>query len=72
MKKLVMGIVLARLRTNSAGHQLSVLHWLHGFRELGWDIWIVENLVDQCRDSSGKASQPQASTNVEDWRRFVA
>jgi hypothetical protein len=33
---------------------------------------IVENLVDQCRDSSGKASHPQASTNVEDWRRLVA
>ena len=72
-KRLIMGVVLARYLPNSAGHQLSVLHWLIGFREMGWDVWIVESLrSEECVDEEGRQCDPLRSRNHKTWRTFVA
>jgi len=72
-KRIVMGIVLAKYPAHSAGHQLSLLHWLLGFRDLGWDVWIVENLASAaCVDGQRGPCAPEKSVNVAVWRRFVS
>lgn len=71
--RVIMGIVLAKYPSHSAGHQLSLLHWLLGFRELGWDVWIVENLPSSaCFDRDGQHCVPEASVAMESWRQFVS
>ena len=39
-----MGAVLARCPRSFAGHTCSIMNWAIGFRELGWDVWIVEHI----------------------------
>lgn len=45
--KLVLGAVTARCPRAFAGHHCSIMNWALGFRELGWDVWLVEHLVDE-------------------------
>ncbi len=72
-QKLIMGVVVANYLPKAAGHSASTLHWLMGFRELGWDVWMVESLKSgNCRDDAGNPCVPDASRNVRNWREFVA
>lgn len=72
-KRVVLGIVMANYPPASAGHQFSVLHWLTGFRELGWDVWITESIKSSdCVNCSGDPCSPEESRNVAGWRQFVA
>ena len=67
-----MGIVEAKCPVNFAGHQCATLGWLEGFRKLGWDIWIVEEMrSEQCTDAAGKICPPEESIHVAAWRRFA-
>jgi len=45
--KLIVGAVIARCPRAFAGHHCSIMNWALGFRELGWDVWITEHLVDE-------------------------
>jgi len=50
-----------------------MLHWLLGFRDLGWDVWIVEELPsDACVNALGEKCAPEDSVNVSSWNAFVA
>lgn len=67
--KVVLGVVFARWYQASAGHVCSIMHWALGFRELGWDVWIVDELT------SAKLKPPelpgQASPQEEFWKAMV-
>jgi hypothetical protein len=70
--RLVMGIVLAKYPSSSAGHQLSILHWLWGFEEMGWDVWVVESIKSKdCRDANGRPCCLEVSVQFANWQRFV-
>ncbi len=45
--KLILGVVFARWARSSAGHICSVMNWAIGFRSLGWDVWLVENIASE-------------------------
>lgn len=45
--KAVVGAVLARCPTASAGHTCAVMNWVMGLKSLGWDVWIVEHLAGE-------------------------
>lgn len=71
--RLIAGIVHAKYPEKSAGHQCSMLHWLLGFRALGWDVWIVEELTAEgCVNAQGEKCAPEESVNVSSWNAFAA
>ncbi len=71
-RRLIMGIVEANFPTHSAGHQYATLGWIEAFRNLGWDIWIVEEISRaKCVDVQGRPCRAEASIQAEAWRRFV-
>lgn len=41
---MIMGVVIARCPRSFAGHTCSTMNWAIGFRELGWDVWLVEHI----------------------------
>lgn len=71
-RRLIMGIVHAKYPPPAAGHQCSTLHWLLGFRELGWDVWIVEDMASSvCKNKNGEHCPVEESINISFWRDFV-
>lgn len=46
MPRLVCGVVIAHYPENSAGNTWAFLNWVLGFREAGWDVWIVEHMAE--------------------------
>lgn len=72
-QRLIAGIVHAKYPEKSAGHQCSMLHWLLGFKDLGWDVWIVEELpAESCLNTQGERCAPEDSIHVASWNAFVA
>ncbi len=43
--KIILGVVVARWSRSSAGHTCSVMNWALGFRALGWEVYLVENIA---------------------------
>jgi hypothetical protein len=71
-KRLVMAIVEARMPLHSAGHRCATLNWLEAFRQLGWDVWIIEDIAAaDCVDESGAPCAPEHSINRRAWEEFV-
>jgi hypothetical protein len=57
---------------HAAGNTWAFLQWVLGFREAGWDVWIVENVsTEKCIDASGKSCAPALSANVAYWNSVV-
>lgn len=47
--KVVLAVVLAKWPHAAAGHTVSTMNWALSFRELGCDVWLVEEISsDQC------------------------
>ena len=70
--RLVLGVVLARWLHAAAGNICSIMHWAIGFRELGWEVWIAEDLSSaelQPPESPGRASPQEEywKTTVEEY-----
>lgn len=71
--KLVISVGIASYPISSAGNTWNSLNWALGFRELGWDVWIVENLNGKrCIDSNWKPALPAESANVRRWKEIVS
>jgi hypothetical protein len=71
-KRLVMAIVEARMPRHSAGHRCATLNWLEAFRQLGWEIWIVEDIASaDCVDATGAPCPPAESINRRAWNEFA-
>ena len=64
-----MGVVTARCPRAFAGHHCSIMNWALGFRELGWDVWVVEH-VDS-HELEPPDSPDRASPQEEFWKKSV-
>ncbi|MEI6339889.1 MAG: hypothetical protein WCQ57_15125 [Verrucomicrobiota bacterium] len=67
--KLIMGVVIARCPRSFAGHHCSLMNWALGFRELGWDVWIVEHV--DVHELEPPETPGQASPQEEFWKKSV-
>ena len=56
---------MARWLHSAAGNICSIMHWAIGFRELGWEVWIAEDLSSQ--ELQTPESPEQASPQEEYW-----
>jgi len=65
--KAVVGAVLARCPSASAGHTCAVMNWVLGLRSLGWDVWIVEQLKSEDLDPA-----PEGGTVQENFWHATA
>lgn len=71
-EKIVVSVGIASYPISSAGNTWNSLNWALGFRELGWDVWIVENLNGKkCVDANWQPSPPETSANVWRWRQII-
>ncbi len=53
-------------RHHVGGHTWFALQYLLGFRQLGWDVLLVDRLEpEMCQDSSGAPCPPERSQNLE-------
>jgi hypothetical protein len=70
--RLVCAVVIAHVPQNSAGNAWAFLNWALGFRQAGWDVWLVEHL------NSDDLSWPEGervagdSLNEKIWRQVIA
>lgn len=68
--RVVLGVVLARCPGPFAGHTCAIMNWVMGFREAGWDPFIVEHLATDELDPEGAA--PGESRQEVFWRETAA
>jgi hypothetical protein len=70
--KLVCAVVIAHVPQSSAGNAWAFLNWALGFRQAGWDVWLVEQL--NSRDLSWPEGErvPGGSRNERLWREVTA
>ena len=73
MPKVIIGVGIANYPLHSAGNTWAFLNWALGFRALGWDVWLVENLAaEKLKDANGRPVPFEQSANREHWRRTMA
>jgi hypothetical protein len=71
--KIVVAVGIASHPISAAGNTWNSLNWALGFRELGWDVWIVESIAsDRCVDAQWQSATPEQSANVAYWREITA
>lgn len=67
-RKVLIGVGIAAYPISGAGISWLYLQWALGFRELGWEVHLVENLrADMCIDNNWKACLFEASANRRHW-----
>jgi hypothetical protein len=72
-RRAIVGVGIARYPRHAAGNTWAFLQWVLGFREAGWDVWMVEDLPrGKCIDTAGKPCAPEVSANVAHWNAIVA
>ncbi|NJK91088.1 MAG: hypothetical protein HC904_04190 [Blastochloris sp.] len=66
----MIGVGVAGHPLAAAGNTWAFLQWVLGFRELGWEVWMVEGLAgDQLIDERWqKGVAAEGSENVRHWR----
>ncbi len=71
--KIVVAVGIASHPISAAGNTWNSLNWALGFRELGWDVWIVESLAaEKCVDAAWQCAPVEQSVNVAYWNAIVA
>ena len=71
--KIVIGVGIASHPISAAGNTWNSLNWALGFRELGWDVWIVEAIRgDKCVDEKWQRVPVEQSANLAYWRAITA
>lgn len=70
--KIVVSAGIAAQPFAGAGNAWNTLNWILGFRELGWDVWMIENLPSEsCVDLAWNKVTPAQSANVAHWNDIV-
>jgi hypothetical protein len=70
--KIVVAVGIASHPISAAGNTWNSLNWALGFRELGWDVWVVEAISsDRCVDASWQRVPPETSANVAYWNEIT-
>jgi hypothetical protein len=71
-RKVVIGVGIATHPVAAGGNSWLFLQWVLGFRELGWDVWCVEQVrSDRCIDADWNPTSFAASANRAHWNRVT-
>jgi len=71
-RKIVIAVGLAAQPIAAAGNMWFSLSWVLGFKEAGWDVWMVESMrSDACVHADWTPSAPATSANVAAWQHVV-
>jgi hypothetical protein len=71
--KIVVAVGIASHPISAAGNTWNSLNWALGFRELGWDVWLVESIAsDRCVDAQWQRVPVEQSANLAYWREITA
>src|SRR5208337_844761 len=71
-RRVVIGVGIASHPLNAAGNTWAFLQWVLGFRQAGWDVWMVEDITSaSCIDANGKSCAPNISANLSHWNNVV-
>jgi hypothetical protein len=72
-RRVVIGVGIASYPLHAAGNTWAFLQWALGFRQAGWDVWIVEDVPSsECIDPHGRKCEPAVSANLAHWHSIVA
>jgi hypothetical protein len=72
-RRVIIGVGIASHPVNAAGNIWVFLQWALGFRQAGWDVWMVEGISSaKCIDAAGQKCGPAASANLSFWNSVVA
>lgn len=67
-RRVVIGVGIASYPLHSAGNTWAFLQWVLGFRQAGWDVWVVEDIPPaKCIDANGQKCAPEVSANLAHW-----
>jgi hypothetical protein len=71
--RVVIGVGIASYPLHAAGNTWAFLQWVLGFRQAGWDVWMVEDVPPaKCIDVHGEKCAPAVSANLAHWNAVVA
>ena len=71
-RRVVIGVGIASHPFHAAGNTWAFLQWVLGFRQAGWEVWMVENIPPaKCIDAQGRPCEPAASANLAHWNAVV-
>jgi hypothetical protein len=72
-RRVIIGVGIASYPLYAAGITWSFLQWVLGFREAGWDVWMVEDVpLAKCINARGEKCAPAQSANLAHWNSIVA
>ncbi len=70
--KIVIAVGVAAQPVAAAGNTWFSLNWVLGFRDAGWDVWMVEAIAsDTCIDEEWRSAPVASSANVKAWEAVV-
>jgi hypothetical protein len=71
-RRVVIGVGIASYPLHAAGNTWAFLQWVLGFRQAGWDVWMVEDVhLAKCIDAEGQKCDPAQSANLAHWNAVV-
>src|SRR5271154_6792 len=71
-RRVIIGVGIASYPLHAAGNTWAFLQWVLGFRQAGWDVWMVENVPPaKCIDATGQKCAPALSANLAHWNTVV-
>jgi len=72
-RRVVIGVGIASYPLHAAGNTWAFLQWVLGFRQAGWDVWMVEDVhLAKCIDADGQTCDPALSANLAHWNAVVS
>lgn len=73
LRKIVLSVGFASQPVGAPGLGWYWLNWVLGFRQAGWDVWMVEAIASSsCIDSEWQPCPVECSANLFAWNRIVA
>src|ERR1700677_4668536 len=71
-RRAVIAVGIASYPLHAAGNTWAFLQWALGFRQAGWEVWIVEDVpLSKCIDAQGQKCAPGVSANLAHWNSVV-
>ncbi len=71
-RRVIIGVGIASYPLHAAGNTWAFLQWALGFRQAGWDVWMVENVPSsKCIDANGLKCAPALSANLAHWNAVL-
>ena len=71
-KKIIIGVGIASHPISAAGNTWAFLNWVLGFREIGWEVWIVESIESsKCVDQNWQSTSFEKSENRKYWETIL-